>query len=181
MKINTLFIVVFLFVYYLIIPLALIFFIKNAKAKKICNILYLIIFCLILLVGVFFKIDITKTSTQISLDFSAGFFNKSFNFKFWNFDLQDFLINISMLFPLGYCFNLILKTKYKCLFAFLFGLCVGTFIEVCQFIFPFPRSPQLSDIIFNGLSVFIGSLFFFLIDKIKLSFKKNNNIKNYKV
>lgn len=177
MKIHTYLIIILLAVFYLIVPLILILFVKNAKIKKFCNILYCVVFCIILFVGVFFKVEISKSVTQINVDFSQGFFNKKFNFKFWSFDLQDFIINILMLFPFGYVFNEALKTKHKCLFSLLFGLMIGTFIELNQFILPIPRSPQLSDIIFNGLSVFIGSVFFVFVNFLIQKITKNKDVK----
>ncbi|MGN1207955.1 MAG: VanZ family protein [Christensenellales bacterium] len=182
MTISTPIILIFLFFYFLILPFCVTIFLKNKKAKKIFNIVYAVVFCLILFVGVFFKIDISKQTTTISLALNGAFFSKTFNFKFWKVDFQDFVINILMLFPLGYCFNQLFKSKQKWLYAFLLGLLVGLFIEICQFIFPVPRSPQLSDILLNGTSVLLGSVFFMLIDfvKTKINNRKVSNQQNNK-
>jgi len=172
MKLNTTLILLFLMVFYIIIP-TILTFLKNSKVKKILDITYSVLFFIMLFVGVFGKIDINKTFTTIFFDFTNEMFSKQFNFKFWIVNFQDFIINISMLFPLGYIFTSFIKSKKVVLISFVLGLLTGMIIEISQFLLPIYRSPQLSDIILNGVSALIGAIYFYLIRKLALK-----NIKN---
>ena len=68
------------------------------------------------------------------------------------------------------------EKKYSILLALLIGLCTGSIIELFQFILPVNRSVQLSDIVYNGISGFLGGCYFYLLNLI--STKKRKEINN---
>lgn len=172
MKLSTPLIIVFVTIFYLIVPF-LILLVRNKRTQKILSIVSLCIFIAILVVGTLGKIDISKTTTTITFEKFGNWFDKNINFNFSNITKQDIIINILMLIPIGtftcYCLENS-KIWKKILVAIAVGFCCGLLIEFCQFMFPVPRSVQLSDVIFNTISVLIGALicilYQFIISKI---------------
>ena len=146
----------FVFLFYIVAPTICVLCIKNYKALKILSYIFLALFVCVLVVGVFGKVSIGKT-VAVSFNFNGSWFSKNFNFVPYTRDLQDILINITMLVPVGiFC---AVNFKHKILWAFLFGLFFGIGIEFLQFALPIIRSPQLSDVILNTISSGVGGLF----------------------
>lgn len=172
MKLNTTFVIIMVSIFYLVFPF-LIMLIRNKKTQKILSIVSFCIFIAILIVGTLGKIDISKTTTTISFQKFGNWFDKNISFSFSHLTKQDIIINLLMLIPIGtftcYCFEN-LKTWKKIFISLAVGFICGMLIEFCQFMFPVPRSVQLSDIIFNAISVLFGALicvlYQFIINKI---------------
>ncbi len=170
MTISTILIIVLGLIFYFALTLVFLFF--KDKVKIILFNIWFVLFLVVLIVGVFGKLDINKNFTNITFDFSAYWFNKSINFSFKNITKFDLLINLFMLIPVGVYFDFILtKQKFsKRLVIVLFiGLGFGLGIEFCQFMLPIQRGVQLSDALLNAASVIIGYLIFELY---RLIFKK---------
>ena len=177
MTLNTTLIIVLVSIFYLVVPF-LILLVKNKKTQKILSIVSLCTFFAILIVGTLGKIDISKTQTTITFEKFGNWADKKINLTFSNLTKQDILINILMLIPLGTFSAYATQNKSwwaQILIATAIGLCSGFLIEFCQFLFPVPRSVQLSDAIFNMISATIGATIFVIyksiIDKIQ---NKNN-------
>lgn len=150
-----------IFVYYAIIPIVL----NCLATKKWVYWIYLLLFVPVLVCGVFGKVTIGKTVT-LTFERFGNFFNKDFNFYPFTKDFGDIVINTFMLVPIGISvYNL--SNKQKLVRALLFGLGVGCFIEIMQLILPIARSPQLSDIILNGISGLLGGVYAMILSKIK--------------
>ena len=74
------------------------------------------------------------------------------------------IINLVMMTPLGVFVWRYDRSFWKnLLFAFLFGFVLGVIIETSQFILPIPRTVQVQDAVFNGISSVIGMLFIHVI------------------
>ena len=161
MRISSLIVFIFLCLFYLVLPVIMMFMIKKNKKLKIFAWGFLGVFLSILIVGVLGKIDITKETVYIGFDFSQKWCNKIINFKFNNIKL-DKLINICMLMPGGEVVFLNAKVKNKnmgFIFSIVIGIITGLVIETLQFILPVSRSVQLSDAIYNCISCVIGYLY----------------------
>lgn len=65
--------------------------------------------------------------------------------------------NIILFIPFGFLPKLILKKKLSVLTITLFGMCLSTLIETCQFLFTY-RVSNVDDVILNTLGTFIGAL-----------------------
>lgn len=160
----------FVFLFYIVAPTTCVLCIKNYKALKILSYIFLALFVCVLVVGVFGKVSIGKT-VSVSFDFSGNWFSKRFNFLPYTFDLQDILINVVMLIPIGlFC---AVNFKHKILWGLILGLIIGISIEVLQFALPIIRSPQLSDVILNTISSVIGVLFGLILICVRNKIHKN--------
>jgi len=186
MKLNTIFVLVVLSIFYFLVPLLVMFFVGNNKKLKIILSVLLSLFLVVLFIGVFGEIDITKEFVYIDFDFSAGFFNKDIITNFSTYKV-DRVINLIMLIPIGevVCISAKQKnSKFGILFAVIIGLLTGLFIETFQFILPVPRSVQLSDVVYNTISCVIGYLYislFFYLKKLIIFLKYRSKYKSTKL
>ncbi|MBQ7466765.1 MAG: VanZ family protein [Clostridia bacterium] len=133
--------------------------------KIVCGIV-VSVYVLVLLIGVLGRIDIAKQNVKIDLDFSGEFASKPINFGFSHLATFDIVINLLMLIPIGtyfVFFNQNIKIWKVVLFSLLIGLGVGLCIETLQFILPVKRSVQLSDALFNSVSVLLGAMYGLLL------------------
>lgn len=160
MVINTMIILILGVFCYFFLPFIILCFVKKEKIKKIIAIVLLSLFIVILLVGTWGKLDIGKDVVRINFDFSGKFCNKTINFSFNNLQHFDIVINLIMMIPIGmFIVMLYNKNFIKMMFLLLIvGALSGFFIELTQFVLPIQRNVQLSDVIFNMLSVLIGGL-----------------------
>ena len=163
-----------LLLFFAIIPIVNFLVIKNEKIIKVIFLILAIIYCILICIGVFFKVNLAQKIT-ITLFENVESVNKSFSFYPFAKTLTDFLINILMFVPLGFLLSPIIK-KHTLIKTLLIGLIFSTFIELMQLLLPIVRSPQLSDIILNTLSCLIGGLCFSLLKLFKslLTRKKSN-------
>ena len=157
MSISTIFLLIMVFIGFFVLPLILWLLGKNKKSNFIVGIIF-VSYIIILFFGVTSKIDYNLKTTTIELDYSLNWADKVVNWTFKDLSYLDVLINIYMLIPIGhvvvYCskrlgVSLIIKLV-------IIGLLYGVLIETIQFVLPVPRSVQLSDVIFNTISVCIG-------------------------
>lgn len=183
MKINTILIIILGIISYVVVPF-LILLIKNKKLKNALSITCLVFFVAILLIGVWGKIDITKSYTQITFDFSGQWCDKTIKWNFSNISTFDLVINLVMLFPIGiFAFHYMPKLKawQKLLLLLPIGILCGTTIELSQYILPIPRSVQLSDVVFNTISIFTGGaicwFYEFVISKLQRHKPQKNDQK----
>lgn len=161
---------------YFVLPFLLILTVRNERILRIITWIIFVVYLGILILGVWTRVAIKNGVVNISLDFDYGFFNKSISWGFAGLKLFDIAVNLFMLIPIGlsYCI-LAPKPFLKQLWTgVLIGLIVGFVIEIGQFLLPVKRSVQLSDVIFNTISVTIGVL----LGKLMLvlnKFKKDHN------
>lgn len=163
---------------FIVLPVVLMLCIKNVKVLTIITCVMTIIFVGGLCVCVFATVSIGKDVVTIQFVNNGRWCAKTINF-FSILQKNDILINLCMLFPLGAFFVVLAQQsnlKFQLLWSLLAGLAVGLFIETWQFILPVNRSVQLSDAVFNAISVFIGATWYWLIWQIrKKIFKEQPN------
>lgn len=161
MAVNTIFVLVCGFIFYFILPFLIVGLIKNKKIKNIFIVIYLVLFLVVLFIGVFGKLDISLKNVIINLDFSSSWCNKPIRWAFENLTTFDVCINLFMLIPIGTVVAYFFKKKkfvVKLLLFALIGFVCGALIETLQFVLPVYRSVQLSDVVFNCISVVIGGI-----------------------
>lgn len=175
--IPTLVILLVVLIVFTILPTALSLFLKNKKLDKIFSIIGIISFIILTLTLTLFNTSLNMKVTKISFNPCSNWFNRPFNFKFWDVILNDLLINALMLAPLGVMVTQKRKAENKKSFiwSLLAGLMLGTFIEVSQAILPYGRFPALSDVILNTFSSMLGCGCLNLCHKIKISIRNKKN------
>ncbi|MGN1201476.1 MAG: VanZ family protein [Candidatus Caccovivens sp.] len=160
MKINLVFVLIFVCFCYLVLPFLLLC-IKNRNIKNVAIYCAFVCFLAVLFVGVFGKIDFDSQYVTIGFDFDGQWCSKTFNCSFSNLTTFDVITNLVMLIPIGMFVYYFLSSKkwwLRLLTLFGIGILSGTLIETFQFILPIQRSVQLSDIVFNTISVLFGGL-----------------------
>lgn len=142
---------------------------KNQEANKKMSKIGIIAFSILALSLTLFNTSIGAKLTTISFSPCSSWFNKPFNFKFWDIQLSDVVINSLMFGPLGVMTAQKARAENKKTFkrALLAGFILSTIIEVSQAILPFGRFPALSDIICNTLSAGLGCGCLNLCHKVK--------------
>lgn len=180
MKINLILAITLGCVCYLVIPFTILC-VRNKKAQRILSIICLFLFDIILLVGVWGKIDITANEVQISFDFAGKWCAKNIDWTISKISTFDLVINLVMLIPIGIFVCFWSKDKpiqARILLLIASGFLSGTLIELSQFILPITRSVQLTDVLLNTASVLIGGIicmiFILIISKIQKQ-KENND------
>ena len=144
---------------YFVVPFVLLVCKRNKSTSILIWILFAI-FIAILLCGVLSKYKISGENYILYFDFQY-YTEKAINWRFWNVGVVDLIINIVMLIPIGQVVAYFAKTesRFKVLGALaLVGLGVGLTIETLQYVLPINRSVQVSDVIFNTISVVLGGL-----------------------
>jgi len=178
MRLNLVFVLIVLSMFYFIVPILILVFVNNDRKYSQLKRIYLSLFFIALFFGVFCKIDITNEIIFIGFDLSGCFFNKLIITKFPKFKL-DIIINLLMLMPIGefvFLDKIKNRKKYTVFTALSFGIFIGFVIELLQFMLPVVRIVQISDIIYNGISVLLGyilfAIFFYIKEIINMLFKK---------
>jgi hypothetical protein len=160
MIVSTILLLILGTICYFVLPFLIFVFIKNKKIVKIMAIVFLCLFCFALIVGTLGQVSIARDYTTINFDFSQNFCDKNISLSFSNLTTFDIVTNLLMLIPIGIfvvCFHHknFLKTT---LLLVLVGVLCGLTIELTQFVLPVPRSVQLSDVVFNAISVVLGGM-----------------------
>lgn len=174
MKISTVLVIVLVLIFYLILPLILWLTLDKNKYGKIVVRIFLISFLIILFFAVTSVVNINKSYVEIIINFKNNWCSKAINFSLKSINKIDFLINITMLLPIGLAIVYCNKNNIGILFLklFIFGIIIGLSIETIQYILPVFRSVQLSDILLNTLSVIIGGCVGFAYERLYKKFKK---------
>lgn len=145
--------------------LATTLFILFVNNKKLITIIATILFCIylsVLIVGVFSNDGNFKNLSFVA---SCKWAAKQISWSPIPKTISDFLINIIMLMPIGLYIGAICKKPL--LKSIIIGFSIGLFIETMQFVLPISRSPQLSDMLLNGISAILGCLYMMFIMWIK--------------
>ena len=164
-------------IFFLINPILHITLKNHIKIQKIISITVTCIYATLLFLVCMAKLSISDTF-YMSFERYGDWFGKQFEFSLFS-NIKDFIYNVAMMFPIGYCIALISKktNKFKLLIATIVGLSFSLCIEFCQWLLPIARTPSLSDLLANTLSAFVGALIYVIINTILIKFsKKNNNI-----
>lgn len=140
------------------LPLLAIIFVKDTKKLRIITIVFLSLYLLVLLLGVWTRVQITKKVVNIYFDFSYGYFNKTINWGFKNLKISDICLNLIMFIPIGISYAVLSKRSYLrfIIMSILIAGSISIIIELGQYILPIRRAVQLSDVVFNIISFIIG-------------------------
>lgn len=148
----------------LILPTILIVGLKqHQRALKICAIILSVIYFTLLFIGTTFKVYIENNNLVVYPDFTKEWF--SLNFLFSNFSLTNILVNLALLFPIGFIV-FVFANKHKFLKTILFSFLISVLIELYQFVLPVSRATELTDILFNTLSGVISAVYCYLLEKL---------------
>ena len=148
----------------IVLPTVLIFALKNKpKALKTCAIVLSVIYFSLLFIGTSFVVKIKNNNLVIYPDFSKEWL--SMKFLTHNFSMTNILVNLILLFPLGFIVDVFAKDK-KFLKTILLSFLISIFIELYQFVLPVPRTTELTDVLFNTLSGALSASYCFLIKKL---------------
>ena len=170
MQISCIMLIIANIIVFVILPLAVFCCTKNSIFKKILKISLIFLYIVELVVFTMFRVEIGYM-IEINADFSGQWFNK----EIWMFDgwnIIDVIINTIMLIPLGvfiYKQELGLKNILRALIC---GFCVGFGIELMQFVLPVYRTVQVQDLLFNSISVSLGTAITILTRKLFIRVKK---------
>ena len=145
-----------------ILPLVLIFIVTNKRKLVGKAKILLALYSILIVIGVFTKVVVTKNMVTITLDFSSGWLNKHIKWGIDGLNVIDAIINLIMLIPVGIALYIFYEDtkplKYIIFIALIGGLIIGLVIEVLQFILPCTRSVQLTDVILNAISLGFGAV-----------------------
>ena len=161
MQINLLLaFILFIFLFFIFPTLMIIIFFNNKKVLKIAGLISFIVYCLLLSVLVFGKINLTKTFVTISFENTIPWF--SLNFIWANFGKTNVMYNLIMLFPVA-AFVFSQTTEKTFLKTILISFVLSFTIELLQFILPVYRTTEVFDVLTNTISGIIGYLYFYVI------------------
>jgi glycopeptide antibiotics resistance protein len=161
MQINLLLaFILFIFLFFIFPTLMIIIFFNNKKVLKIAGLISFIVYCLLLSVLVFGKINLTKTFVTISFENTIPWF--SLNFIWANFGKTNVIYNLIMLFPVA-AFVISQTDKNIFLKTVLISFVLSFIIEFLQFILPVYRTTEVFDIVTNTISGIIGFAYFYFV------------------
>ncbi len=134
----------------------------------------MVIFLSALCLGTFSTISLGENVT-ISFSNTGKWFANEFDWNVWGIGWRDFAINLALMFPVG-TFCVMFFEKHPLVCAFAIALCLSALVEFLQFALPIARNPQLSDIIFNALSAYLGALYALGLLKLKARKKSQKSL-----
>ena len=137
---------------------------SHQKALKICTVILSVAYFILLFIGTSFNLQIKSNNLVIYPDFTKPWF--SLKFIPYNFSLSNILVNLALLFPIGFIVSVFSKRK-AFLKTILYSFLVSLLIELYQFILPISRGTELTDILFNTLGGVLSGLYCFYLNKIK--------------
>ena len=159
---------------YIFCPIILRLLINKKKINMILSLVLFFLFLIVLTLGVFTNCSVFYPSIKISFETNGVWASEYIRFNIFYLSIFDIMVNSIMLLPVGVLFTLFYYYKrqnftIKKLFLWLvlLGFLCGLFIETMQFILPIERAIQLSDVLLNTISCFIGGLYFLLLLQIK--------------
>lgn len=163
MKINFYVAVVVMFVLMVIVPPIILFgFKKKPKVIKIFTIVLSAIYFVLLIIGTTAKVYLSGTDVVISYPNSAEWF--SMRFAVLNGGKVNILINLALLFPLGFIVY-VFSDKNNFLKTIILAFLVSFIIELYQFVLPINRSTELADLLFNTISGLISATYCQILSK----------------
>ena len=144
--------------------------------NKLLLMSYVFIYFTIIILGVFSYIEVSYMTISFSILFTHSFFTN--HFSIFSFDLFGIIINLFLLFPLGFSLPLLKKSTNYYTIAII-SFIISFSIEILQYILPIIRYPELLDTINNVISAILGySYYLFLkgrLDNDRISKQKKRS------
>ena len=170
MKININLAIVLISLFMVVLPtLILIVLKKHQKALKTTAIVFAVVYFVFLVIGTTFKFKINGNFVFIYAEFSHSWF--SMKFLPYSFAIRNVLVNLVMMFPLGFLVY-IFSNKNKFLKTILFAILLSVIIETYQFVLPISRTTELTDLLFNTLSGIISAVYCYFLTKLGVFIEK---------
>ena len=170
MTINFYFALVLVLFFMLVLPTTLVFALKHKpKILKWCILILFVVYLLLLFVGTAGKISLKNNILKINFNFTKEWF--SLYFLWFSFSRTNLLINLFLLFPVGYLVYTFCE-KHKFIKTILLALLISVVVEIYQWVLPIHRNTELSDILFNTISGLISAIYCNLLLKLG-AFKTN--------
>ncbi len=150
-----------------IFVLSLVIIRHNSRQARIVNTSLVIIYTLMLMIGVLFSVKISNTTARLTLDLSGKFCDID-KISLYDLTPTNIVINLMILLPYAPHIRKVSHKNYL-LNCLMFGVFIGLSIELIQFILPVPRTVELTDILYNAISLFLGGIIvkftLFVVDK----------------
>ena len=141
----------------LVLPTVLCFALKNhQKALKICTIILAVIFFAFLFIGTSAEVTLENKIVSAHYKFDGNWFN--FKFGFGSTGFINVLVNIFLLFPIGYIV-FAFSEKHNFLKCVLWALAISLVIETYQWVLPVPRGTEIIDLLLNTASGAVAYLY----------------------
>lgn len=169
MAINFYILFFILFILFVILPTLTSIFVTNKKAKNIIYYSLLTLYLIFLFVGTIVELDDIFPTFVFNFNFNYDWF--SVYFLFGNLSLDNLIVNIGLMFPVGF----FIYEKYKksqFLKTILFSFILSLVIEIYQMILPIYRNTEFLDIILNVFSGIISAIYFYFIKNLSKNHKK---------
>ena len=145
---------------------------KHPKTLKTCTIILSIIYFTLLFIGTAFKVTVLNGNLVIKPNFTQNWF--SMHFLTHNFSTTNILVNLALLFPIGFIVYIFAK-NHRFLKTILFAFLISCIIEFYQFALPVARGTELTDLLFNTLSGLISVTYCAILEKFGL-FKLDKSV-----
>ena len=157
MIINFYFIFAIIFFIFIILPSIIILLIKDEKKLKILSSVIFIFYLIILFVGTILELDEVYPNLSFYFDFNHSWFSP--NFLWFNFSIDNLIINAGLMFPIGFFTYTHFKNN-KFLKTILLAFTLSILIEIYQMILPIYRNTEILDIILNTISGIFSAIYF---------------------
>ena len=175
MVINFYFAFILLFLIFVMIPTLTILFIKNDNKIKLITMIIFIFYIIFLLIGTTVELDTIYPNLSFHFEFNHNWFSSYFLWA--NFSLDNLIINICLMFPVGIFTYTHLK-KHMFLKTIFIALLLSIIIELYQMILPIYRNTEILDIILNTISGLFSAIYYNFV--INLSKINHFSLKNKK-
>ena len=141
----------------LIFPTILFVVLKNKpRILKICTAVLFSFYVIFLFIGTTASISLKNNYLIINFYFNKPWL--SLDFSWFGFSKTNTLINLFLLFPIGFVVYAFSSKKHF-LKTILISLAISIIIELYQFVLPIHRNTELSDVIFNTISGLISATY----------------------
>lgn len=147
-----------------VLPTTLFITLKNKpKTLKICAGIMFFVYLIFLFIGTTGSISLNGPKLSIALNYNKEWF--SLDFAWFEISKTNTLINLFLLFPIGFVVYTFTNKK-QFLKTILFSLLLSIIIELYQWVLPIHRNTELSDIIFNTISGVISAIYLEVLTKL---------------
>ena len=166
----TIILAILAFILMVVLPTVILIMLKkHKKALKITAIIFAVVYFILLFIGTTFKFKFKSDFVLINADFSGDWF--SMRFLPYSFATRNVLINLAMMFPIGFLVY-IFSNKNRFLKTILYAFLLSLFIEFYQFMLPISRTTELTDLLFNTLSGMISAIYCYFLTKLGFFIEK---------
>lgn len=177
MVVDTKLAILLVALFYIVVPVLIMFLIKNKKTLFIVSSVFAVLFLVLVFVMTQFDVSMGKSVVTVYPNFNGEWFNKTIHISMMYGGIRDVVTNSLMLIPIGGYIVIYTDTfgkKYGFVKALLLGVVLGFLAEALQFILPADRCVQLRDVILNALSAGVGYIIYYVILKIRNKLYKIN-------